>query len=178
MYIQYARCMCRTHDLSLPLQELRKKKKSGRYMIHNYGQVHHGSHPNNNSFILKFLHDDLHNSFVTLRIDASDITFVRSVSSGRIVETYTVPFTATVGHGALTVEVGNTGEVSSEYSVSVVKCTSGLHNMAAKTLTLNPGEVQNTSFTLRSGDTDGGGKECEGTCTMYMYASCTCIILL
>ena len=135
-------------------------------MIHNYGTVHQDSHPNNDSFILKFLHDDLHNSFVTLRIDATDISFVKSVSSGRIVETYTVPFTATVGHGTLTVEVGNTGEVSSDYSVSVVKCDSGLYDMAARSLSLEPGEVKNTTFALRSGDIDGGGKECEGT---YMY---------
>ncbi|CAI8041484.1 Hapless 2, partial [Geodia barretti] len=65
------------------------------------------------------------------------------------------------GHGSLTVEVGNTGEVLSEYSVSVTKCTTGLHDIAAKTLSLNPGEVKNTSFTLRSGDTDGGDKKCE-----------------
>ena len=143
-------------------QDLRKKKESGRYMLHNFGKVHHDSHPNNHSFILKFYHEDLHNSFVTLRIDASNITFVRSISSGRIVETYTVPFTAAVGHGSLTVEVGNTGEVLSEYSVSVTKCTTGLHDIAAKTLSLNPGEVKNTSFTLRSGDTDGGDKKCEG----------------
>ena len=146
----------------MSLQELRKQKKSGRYMIHNYGKVHHGSHPNNNSFILKFLHEDLHNSFVTLRIDASDIAFVRSTSSGRIVETYTIPFTATVGYGTLTVEVGNTGEVTSDYSVSVVKCSSGLYEIAAKSLSLEPGMVKNTTFNLRSGDTDGGAKECEG----------------
>ena len=145
-------------------QDKRKKKQSGRYMIHNHGKVHHDSHPNNESFILKFFHNDLHNSFVTLRIDASDILFVRSVSSGRIVETYTVPFTAAVDQGSLTVEIGNTGEVMSDYSVSVVKCTSGLHDLAAKSLSLQPGEVQNTSFVLRSGDTDGGKKECEGLC--------------
>ena len=153
-------------------------------MIHNYGKVHHNSHPNNDSFILKFFHDDLHNSFVTLRIDASDITFVRSVSSGRIVEMYTVPFTAAVGHGSLTVEVGNTGEVLSEYSVSVTKCTSGLHDIAAKKLSLEPGEVRNTSFTLRSGDTDGGQKECEGKVyvTLFMkvctYSSAYCCLLV
>ena len=132
-------------------------------MIHNYGKVHHSSHPNKNSFILKFVHEDLHNSFITLRIDASDITFVKSVSSGRIVETYTTPFTAAVGHGTLTVEIGNTGEVSSEYSVSVVKCTSGLYEIPAKKLTLEPGEVKNVTFTLRSTEIEGGGNECEGT---------------
>ena len=137
-------------------------------MIHNYGKVHHSSHPNKNSFILKFVHGDLHNSFITLRIDASDITFVKSVSSGRIVETYTTPFKGAVGHGTLTVEVGNTGEVSSEYSLSVVKCTSGLYEIPAKKLTLEAGEVKNITFTLRSTEIDGGGKECEGT---YVYTA-------
>lgn len=132
-------------------------------MIHNFGKVHHGSHPNKHSFILKFLHDDLHNSFVTLRIDASDITFVKSVSSGRIVEIYTTDFEATSTFGTLTVEIANTGEISSEFSVSVVKCTTGLFTIPAKTVTLEPAEVKNITYKLRSTEKEGGNKECEGT---------------
>ena len=143
-------------------------------MIHNYGKVHHSSHPNKDSFILKFVHADLHNSFITLRIDASDITFVKSVSIGRIVETYTTPFKAAVGHGTLTVEVGNTGEVSSEYALSVVKCTSGLFEIPAKKLTLEPGEVKNVTFTLRSTEIEGGAKECEGTACLSLRPTSEC----
>ena len=133
-------------------------------MLHNFGRVHPSSHPNNHSFILKFIHEDLHNSFVTLRIDASDISFVKNVGSGRIVETYTTDFESLSEHGTLTVEVGNTGEITSEFSVSVMKCSYGVLMIPAKTMTLDPGEVKNVSFTLQSYTRGGGDMECEGVC--------------
>lgn len=142
-------------------------------MIHNFGKVYHGSHPNKNSFILQFIHDDLHNSFITLRIDASDIVFVKSVSSGRIVETHTTGFISGTTSGSLTVEIVNTGEISSEYTVSVTECSDNMFKIPDKTLTLEPGKVKSITFTLRSSGKKGGKKECQGTChPIYMYGVC------
>ena len=132
-------------------------------MIHNFGKVHPSSHRNKDSYILNFLHDDLHNSFVTLRIDASDIAFVKNVGSGRIVETYMEEFTARQGHGILTVEVKNTGEVLAEYSLTVKKCNRGLHQIGAKSVTIEAAELKNTTFKIRATNNEGGEKECEGT---------------
>lgn len=132
-------------------------------MIHNFGKVYHGSHPNKDSFILQFLHDDLHNSFITLRIDASDIAFVKSVSTGRIVETYTTGFIARTTSGSLTVEIANTGEIASDYTVSVANCSKKMYKIPDEKLSLDPGEVKNVSFMLRTAGKAGGKKECEGT---------------
>ena len=48
-------------------------------MLHNFGRIHKSSHPNNQSFIMRFIHEDLHNTFVTFKIDASSLVFVYSV---------------------------------------------------------------------------------------------------
>ena len=132
-------------------------------MVYNHGKVHPSSHPNNHSFILKFIHEDLHNSFVTLKVDASDISFVKNVGSGRIVETYTTGFRALQGYGTLTVELVNTGEVTAEFSVSVMKCSRGLHMIPAKSVTLDPAEVKNVTFKLQSYSEEGGKMDCEGS---------------
>lgn len=140
-------------------------------MIHNFGKVYHGSHPNKNSFILQFIHDDLHNSFITLRIDASDIAFVKSVSSGRIVETHTTRFIAGTTSGSLSVEIVNTGEISSEYTVSVTNCSGNMFRIPDQKLTLEPGVVKNVTFMLRSAGKKGGKKECQGTCGVCVCES-------
>ena len=97
-------------------------------MVHNYGKVHNSSHPNNDSFILKFVHEDLHNSFVTFKIDASNLLFVYNVGKGRIVETYSTDVQALSGMGELTAEIQNTGEVTAEFSAR------GPHDLSYKYL--------------------------------------------
>ena len=133
-------------------------------MIRNFGKVHNSSHPNNDSFILKFVHEDLHNSFVTFRIDASNLLFVYNVGKGRIVETYSTEVRALSGMGELTAEIQNTGEVTAEFSVSVMRCT-GLYKMPAKTVSVDPGRIVNVTFKIQSFDNKGGMQECEGSLT-------------
>ena len=135
----------------------------GLYKLSNFGRVHPSSNPNNNSFILRFFHEGLHNSFVTLKIDASDISFVKNIASGRIVDAFTTGFRALQGHGTLTAELSNTGEVTAEFSVAVIKCSRGVHHVPAKSISLDPGQIVNATFLLRSYSQKGGNMTCEGT---------------
>ena len=146
----------------------RENKEKGYYMVHNFGTVHNSSHPNNKSFILRFVHEDLHNTFITFRIDASDIMFVYSVGNGRIVDTSASDFTALKGAGMLSVVVENTGEITAEFSVSVMKCNQGIHRIPAKTVTIDPGKTANVTFMISSYNNRAGDEaahECEGVCT-------------
>ena len=130
-------------------------------MVHNFGKVHKSSHPNNHSFILRFVHNKLHNSFVTFRIDASNLLFVYNVGKGRIIETYATDVRAMAGMGELTVEIENTGEITAEFSVSVMRCT-GSYRRPAKTVSILPGKIANVTFKVQSFDNKGGTHECEG----------------
>ena len=146
------------------LQKLRNQSKTGFYMVRNFGKVHNSSHPNNKSFILKFIHEDLHNTFVTFKIDASNIFFVHNVGKGRIVDTHATNFEALTGVGEITVEVQNVGDITAEFSVSVLKCNRDIHRIPAKSVTIDPGRVANitfkvASFNSRTGNTD---HKCEG----------------
>ena len=151
--------------LYIYLQKLRKQGKTGFYMVHNFGRVHNSSHPNNKSFILKFIHEDLHNTFVTFRMDASDILFVYSVGKGRIVDTHATDFEALTGIGEITVEVQNTGDITAEFSVSVLKCNRDIHRIPAKTVTIDPGKVVNATFKVASFNSRTGNSnhQCEGS---------------
>ena len=48
-------------------------------MLHNFGRVAESTHPNEDSFMLNFIHEELLNTVVTIRIDASNIVFVYNV---------------------------------------------------------------------------------------------------
>ena len=130
-------------------------------MVHNFGQIHASSHPNNHSFILRFIHEDLHNSFAVFRIDASDILFVVNTGKARIVDTFAEDFEAMGEVGHLTVEVQNTGEIGAQFSISVAQC-SGHHNLPAKTVTINPAQTVNVTFKLQSFHAKGQYVVCEG----------------
>lgn len=144
------------------LQELRKAGKPGMYMVHNYGIVHPSTHATNHSFILRFIHTDLHNSFVTFRIDASDIAFVYNAARGRIVDAYATAFTAVKEVGQLYVEVENTGQLESEYSVVLSDCL-GRTNTPSKVVIISPGVIANVSFSLQSYKAKGENSVCEGS---------------
>jgi hypothetical protein len=143
------------------MQELRNASKPGFYMVHNFGQVHPSTHANNHSFILRFIHTDLHNSFVTFRIDASDIVFVYNAARGRIVDAYATDFTAVKEVGYLFVEVENTGQLESEYSIVLSECL-GRKTTPSKVVSILPGGIANVSFSLQSYKTKGENSLCIG----------------
>ena len=143
------------------LQGLRRTGKRGRYMVHNFGRIHPSTHVTDHSFILRFINTDLHNSFVTFRIDAADIVFVYNAAKGRIVDAYAVEFTAVKEVGQLFVDVENTGELQSEYSVVLSECL-GRKSTPSKVVSILPGRIANVTFSLQSYKTKGENSLCEG----------------
>ena len=143
-------------------QNLRKARKPGRYMVHNFGHIHRSTHVTNHSFILRFIHTEFHNTFVTFRIDASDIAFVYNTAKGRIVDAYATNFTAVKEMGHLYVEVENTGEIEAEFSVVLSKCL-GRGSTPSKSVNIIPGVIANLSFSLQSHNARGEESLCEGS---------------
>ena len=45
-------------------------------MLYNYGKIHESTHPDNESFTLRFHETNFHNTLILLQVDASDIAFV------------------------------------------------------------------------------------------------------
>lgn len=130
-------------------------------MVHNFGRIHRSTHVTNHSFILRFIHTEFHNTFVTFRIDASDIAFVYNAAKGRIVDAYATNFTAVKDMGRLYVEVENTGEIEAEFSVILSECL-GRDSTPSKTVSIVPGLIANVSFGLQSYNAKGEKSLCEG----------------
>ena len=130
-------------------------------MLKNFGHVHPSTKNNDHSFIVRLIHDDLHNSFVTFRIDASDIQFVYNVGKGRIVDARTSDFKALTEVGTMYVEVENTGEIVAEFTVVLSECF-GRKNLPGKEITIEPGRIGNVTFFLQSYKMFGEQSLCEG----------------
>lgn len=106
---------------------------------------------------------------ITFRIDASDIMFVQNIGSGRIVNVEASDLMSMKTKGKITAVVENTGEVSAEFSVSVHKCTYGVHRVPAQAAVINPGQTETMYFTIMTFvSVDEGAKSfmCEGTRTL------------
>lgn len=142
-------------------QRMMDQKKKGSYLLPNFGRIHPSTHIDNNSFIIRLIHDDLHNSFVTFRIDASDIQFVFNVGKGRIVDARTTEFKALTDIGKMYVEVENTGEITAEFTVVLSECF-GRKNLPGKGIIIEPGKTQNVTFLLQSYKMFGENSVCEG----------------
>ena len=98
---------------------------------------------------------------MTFRIDASDIVFVYNAAKGRIVDAYATNFTAVKEVGYLFVEVENTGQLESEYSIVLSECL-GRKSTPSKVVSILPGQIANVSFSLQSYKTKGENSLCEG----------------
>lgn len=68
-----------SHSFLLHEQELREQGIVGKYMLHNFGTVDESTNPNEDAFMLNFLYEELLNTIVTIRIDATNIVFVYNV---------------------------------------------------------------------------------------------------
>ncbi|XP_019855024.1 PREDICTED: protein HAPLESS 2-A-like [Amphimedon queenslandica] len=144
-----------------------RNNKTARFLLSSFGKIHPSTNATNTSFILRFLLEDLHNTFVSLRIDASDIVFVYNVGSGRIVDVYALDFEALSDSGKIVVDVENTGDVTAEFSLSVLNCGNGIHTVRARVLNLDPGQIQKSEFRVESYRATGENYVCD----VHLYDS-------
>lgn len=86
-------------------------------------------------------------------------------SPGRIIEAYIEPFEALSVDGYLNVYVQNTGSISASYTVSVSHCSGGVDWIPSKTITIDPLQQVNVSFTVRSYHSIGQINSCD---SMFM----------
>ena len=149
------------------LQLLLENGKPGKYLLRNFGKVHPSTHSNDNSFILRFVHESLHNSFVTFNIDASDIQFVFNSVKGRIVDVNAEDFVALEENGLIIVEIENIGEISGEFTVTLAHCYDD-RIPVSKTQTLMPGQFANVSFVFQAYTTQSEQLKCVGMCSLVL----------
>ena len=132
-------------------------------MLHNYGTIHPSTHPNNSSFIMRLMYPNLHNSLVTFRIDATDLSFVVNVGRGRIVRAESRGFNrSTMSTGEVVVMVENLSDVSQDFNLLLRECF-GREYLPAKRVPLQPGETKSVSFPLFAQNVKRITTNCEGT---------------
>ncbi len=149
----------------------------GKYLLHNYGQVHPSTHPDDNSFILRFVHTSLHNSFVTFYIDASDIQFVVNSVRGRIVEVTASDFTVNEENGRIVVYVENVGEIAGDFLISLAHCHDNRVPSSKKT-SIAPGQIKSVSFAFQAFVDKAQEVQCVGTCENNHFVSLYILSLL
>jgi hypothetical protein len=164
-------------------------------MMYNFGTIHPTSSADNYSIIMRFKHTDFQNSMVTFHIDATDLTYVYSVANGRIVNAYATNFEALKDSGFVYVEIENTGDINSEFSVSITRCSRGVHSVAGREVDLDPGAAVELTFQVQTYRALGSDYSCEvelfdaeynllqtaqisfktnGTCFCYGICGCVC----
>lgn len=131
-------------------------------MLGNFGKVDYSTRSDKNSFILRFVHESLHNSFVTFKIDATDIQYVYNRVSGRIIYSGARDFVAIADEGFLLVTIENTGQIAGDFMVTLVDCQDN-RVPSSEVVSLLPGEVANVTFIFQVYVKKKTGVSCIGT---------------
>ena len=122
--------------------------------------------PNNSSFIMRLLYPDLHNTFVTLRVDASDLSFVVNIGRGRIVSAASRGFNKTTQTtGEVVVVVENLSDISQDFNLMLKECF-GRERLPSKRVPLEPGQTKKVVFSLIARNVKHITVECEGMMMM------------
>lgn len=135
--------------------------KTPHFLLSGFGHVHSETHPDPDSFILKFVHTELQNTFVTFDIEASDIKFVTNMAKGRIVDVISRNFTANDETGLILVEIENTGEIDGDFLVTLAHCHDD-RIPSTKKCSLSPGHLKNVSFTFQAFVRESSSVNCRG----------------
>lgn len=132
-------------------------------MLHNFGKIHQSTHPNNSSFIMRLVYPDLHNSFVTFNLDATDLSFVVNVGKGRIVSAESRGFNRT-SHttGEVVVVVENESDITQDFNLLLTECF-GREQLPSKRVPIHPGQTRTVSFPLIARNVKRITTQCEGT---------------
>ena len=93
-------------------------------------------------------------------------------SKARIVEALMEPFEALSTTGYLSVYVENIGELTSAYTVTVSYCSVGIDFVQPQSITLDPGEEKNLTFTIHSFYSIGQINTCTGKCLAIIPQAC------
>lgn len=140
----------------------RNRGVKGFYMLHNYGTIHPSTHPNNSSFIMRLIYPNLHNSLITFRIDATDLSFAVNVGRGRIVTAESRGFNrSTKTAGEVIVVVENLSDISQDFNLLLAECF-GREKLPSKRVPLQPGETKRVSFPLIAHNVERITTNCEG----------------
>ena len=83
-------------------------------------------------------------------------------SPGRIVEAFIDPFESLSIDGLLNVYIQNTGSITATYTISVSHCSGGIDWVPSKSVTIDPMEETNITFTIHSFHSIGQINTCEG----------------
>lgn len=111
---------------------------------------------------MRLIYPELHNSFVTFRIDASNVSLVVNAGKGRIVTAESRGFnSSTATAGEVIVVVENLGEVTQEFNVVLNKCF-GRTDLPSKRVTILPASVETVVFPLLGRNTERVTVNCEG----------------
>lgn len=131
-------------------------------MLHNYGEIHRSTHSNNNTFIMRLIYPDLHNTFVTFRLDASDVSFVVNVGKARIVKAEARGFNrSTASAGQVVIIVQNQGGLTQDFILSLTKCF-GREDLPSKRVKTRPGHSEVVIFPLLARNKGKEDVHCEG----------------
>ena len=130
-------------------------------MMHNYGEIHQSTHISNSSFIMRMVYPDFHNSLVTFRIDASDISFVVNIGKGRIVKAETRGFNkSTYSAGEVVVVMQNQGDLTQDFNLVLTKCF-GREDLPSRIVTAQPGQSKVIIFPLLARNKGNINVHCE-----------------
>lgn len=153
-------------------------------MLHNFGEIHDSSHPDNDTYIIRFKYKEFHNTLIKFNIDASEVFFVKNVAEGRIVSITTSGFgKGKGGVGLVLVTVENTGELTATFYVSLRLCFNR-KNLPSKEAFLRPGKSKVLTFALRSTSAKKVTTTCQGKLNEHdivfqcMASECNLHILL
>ncbi len=150
-------------------QERRKYGIKGFYMLHNYGKLHQSTHPNNSSFIMRLIYPDLHNTFITFNLDATDLSFVVNVGRGRIVSAESRGFNRTSNTvGEVVVVVENLSDINQDFNLILTECF-GRDQLPSKRVPIFPGETRTVSFPLIALNKKKITTQCEGRQIYGLY---------
>ena len=109
------------------------------------------------------MYPDLHNTFITFNLDATDLSFVVNVGKGRIVSAESRGFNRS-SHttGEVVVVVENLSDISQDFNLLLTECF-GREQLPSKRVPLHPGETTTVSFPLIARNTKKITTQCEGT---------------
>ncbi|KAL9655103.1 hypothetical protein ABK040_008884 [Willaertia magna] len=124
-------------------------KKSGKYIISNYGSFSINSTEENEKVLTMDIEDDT-SSQINIFIDADSVVFVNYKSLGGIVKAWVDKFESMSREGTLHAIIINKGNTLGKYVVTITECSSNILPITQKSATLDPGQSLDLIFSVRT----------------------------
>lgn len=137
---------CGSLPMSCLQNQIEDHHQSGNYFLSKFGEFQVWNQTD--KILLSKLVNSFQPSVLTLTMNADNIIYLINKSPGQLTKTWVAAFESLSKNGLMYVQMENTGDLQSKYSITVTECSPNINPIDSKSILASPKVITQLTFDI------------------------------